>query len=66
MLALADETGDIGTPPTRALHDDIIYEVHPRGFTMADPGAGSCAGTYAAIAARAPYLAGLGVTALGA
>jgi isoamylase len=64
VLALADETGDVGTPPTRAFHDDVIYEVHPRGMTMADPAAGSCAGTYAALAARAPYLAALGITAL--
>nr|HEX4315277.1 alpha-amylase family glycosyl hydrolase [Kofleriaceae bacterium] len=64
VLARADETGDVGARPTRALHDDVIYEVHVRGFTMADPAAGACAGTYAGAATRADYLASLGVTAI--
>ncbi|HEY5947621.1 MAG TPA: isoamylase [Kofleriaceae bacterium] len=48
--------------PTRPLHDDIIYEVHVRGFTKADPI--DCAGTYAGAAQRAAYLHELGVTAI--
>ena len=58
---LADR--DLGPRPTRALADDVIYEVHLRGLTAADP-ALPCAGTYAAAAARAAELAALGVTAV--
>jgi glycogen operon protein len=47
---------------TRPLRDELIYEVHVRGFTQADSVA--CAGTYAGAAARAGYLADLGVTAV--
>ena len=39
-IVLPDGTsgvGDIGAKPTRAFADDIIYEVHVRGFTQADP-----------------------------
>jgi glycogen operon protein len=61
-IVLADDPGDIGTRPTRALADDIIYEVHLRGFTEAD--SVPCAGTYAGAAAKASYLASLGVTAV--
>lgn len=50
--------------PARPLRDLIVYEVHLRGLTRGDPDAGDCAGTYAAAAARAPYLAELGVTAI--
>jgi glycogen operon protein len=48
--------------PTRPLRDDVIYEVHVRGFTKAD--AIDCAGTYAGAAQRAAYLRDLGVTAI--
>ena len=48
----------------RALRDELIYEVHLRGFTKADAAAGACAGTYAGAATRAAYLAQLGVTAI--
>ncbi|HUJ57450.1 MAG TPA: isoamylase [Kofleriaceae bacterium] len=63
-IVLRDQPADFGQKPTRALADDIIYEVHVRGFTEADPTAGSCAGTYAGAAGRASYLASLGVTAI--
>ncbi len=58
---------DDPAPPAyqaRALRDELIYEVHLRGFTMADAAAGTCAGTYAGAATRAAYLAQLGVTAI--
>ena len=55
---------DPGARPTRPFRDDVIYEVHVRGFTKADPAAGACAGTYAGAATRARYLAELGVTAI--
>jgi glycogen operon protein len=48
--------------PTRPLRDDVIYEVHVRGFTKA--AAIDCAGTYAGAAQRAAYLHDLGVTAV--
>ena len=34
---LPDTTAGIGTKPTRALKDDVIYEVHVRGLTENDP-----------------------------
>lgn len=63
-IVLRDERSDTGAKPVRALADEIIYEVHLRGFTMADAAAGPCAGTYAGAATRAAYLAELGVTAV--
>jgi len=54
---------DLGARPERPLADDVVYEVHLRGLTAADPTL-SCAGTYAGAAARAADLAALGVTAV--
>ncbi|CAN5923734.1 glycogen debranching protein GlgX [soil metagenome] len=61
-IVLHDDALDVGPRPTHPLSDDVIYEVHLRGFTMDD--AGDCRGTYAGAAARAGYLAELGVTAI--
>jgi isoamylase len=56
---------DFGAKPTRALKDDVIYEVHLRGLTKNDPGiAADLRGTYAGAALKAGYLADLGVTAV--
>jgi glycogen operon protein len=55
---------DLAGRPARPFKDEVIYEVHLRGLTRADAGAGACAGTYAGAATRAAYLAGLGVTAI--
>lgn len=56
---------DVGPRPTRPLRDDIIYEVHVRGFTMNDPAVTeACRGTFAGAAEKADYLASLGVTAI--
>src|SRR4051812_18665993 len=63
-IVLREDAADPGTRPDRTLADEIIYEVHLRGFTEADPAAGACAGTYAGAATRAQYLADLGVTAI--
>jgi glycogen operon protein len=63
-VVLHDEAPATGTKPTRPLRDEVIYEVHVRGFTEADAAAGTCAGTYAGAATRAQYLANLGVTAI--
>lgn len=62
-LVLASDTTGVGTKPTRALKDDVIYEVHLRGLSRGD-GAVSCAGTYAGAASKAAALQALGVTAV--
>ncbi len=57
--------GDVGRRPTRALKDDIVYEVHVRGLTMNDPTVPQAIrGTYAGAAFKAAELAALGVTAI--
>lgn len=64
-LVLAANTSSVGTRPTRALKDDVIYEVHVRGLTMNDTSVpASKRGTYAGAATKAAYLAGLGITAV--
>ncbi|MCA9605001.1 MAG: glycogen-debranching protein [Myxococcales bacterium] len=51
--------------PERPLRDDVVYEVHLRGFTRADPTVPVAErGTYAGAARRAAYLRELGVTAI--
>jgi glycogen operon protein len=61
-IVLVEDPADAGAKPQRPLRDEVIYEVHLRGFTKQDGGA--CAGTYAGAADRAAYLAELGVTAV--
>ncbi len=64
-IVLAPDTTSIGTRPTRALKDDVVYEVHVRGLTKGDTSiASALRGTYAGAAAKAGYLASLGVTAV--
>ncbi len=64
-IAMAADTTSTGTAPTRALKDDVIYEVHVRGLTMNDPSVPAAArGTFAGAAAKAGALAALGVTAV--
>ncbi len=64
-IVLAPDTTSIGTRPTRALKDDIVYEVHVRGLTMNDTSIPLFQrGTYAGAAQKAAYLAGLGITAV--
>jgi glycogen operon protein len=64
-LVLAADATATGTKPTRALKDDIVYEVHVRGLTKNDTSvAAALRGTYAGAATKAAYLAGLGVTAV--
>lgn len=51
--------------PTRARRDDVVYEVHVRGLTKADPTVPEAErGTYAGAARRARYLRELGVTTI--
>ena len=64
-IVLATDTSDVGTKPTRAQKDDIIYEVHLRGLTENDPDIPAAyRGTYRGAALKAGDLAGLGVTAV--
>jgi glycogen operon protein len=64
-IVLASDATSIGTKPTRALKDDVVYEVHVRGLTMSDTSLSSTIrGTYAGAGAKASYLATLGVTAV--
>ena len=64
-VIFADAGGDTGPRPTHPLKDDIIYEVHVRGLTKADPAVPEILrGTYAGAARRAGYLRDLGITAV--
>src|SRR5262249_12156578 len=46
-IVLAADATSTGTKPTRALKDDIVYEVHLRGLTRNDPAiAAAYRGTY--------------------
>lgn len=64
-IVLAPATVSIGTKPTRAFKDDIVYEVHVRGLTMNDTSVPSALrGTYAGAARKAAYLASIGITAV--
>jgi len=63
-IVLPPGAASLGTKPTRALKDDVIYEVNLRGLTKQDPSITSCQGTYAAAGQKALALAALGVTAV--
>jgi glycogen operon protein len=64
-IVLRPDTSDTGPKPTRALKDDVIYEVHVRGLTMSDPSVPpALRGTYAGAALKAASLQALGVTAV--
>jgi isoamylase len=64
-MVLHGDTQSIGTKPTRAFKDDIVYEVHVRGLTMNDPSISSIyRGSYKGAGLKAAYLASLGVTAV--
>ncbi len=64
-IVLASDATSTGTKPTRALKDDVVYEVHVKGLTASDTSlAAGIRGTYAGAGAKAAYLAGLGVTAI--
>jgi isoamylase len=64
-IVLAGDTQSTGTKPTRALKDDIVYEVHVRGLTKNDTSiTAAYRGTYKGAGLKAAYLAGLGVTAV--
>jgi isoamylase len=65
VLALSSCDATTGYRPRRGLKDDIIYEVHVRGFTKSDPSIpDQYRGTFRGAALKAPYLKELGVTAV--
>lgn len=64
-IVLGSITNSIGTKPSRAQKDDIVYEVHVRGLTKNDASVPAAyRGTYKGAALKAAYLASLGVTAV--
>jgi glycogen operon protein len=64
-VVLNGDTQSIGTKPTRALKDDVVYETHVRGLTMNDTGiTAAYRGTYKGAGLKAAALASLGVTAV--
>ncbi len=64
-LVLPPDTSSIGTKPTGAFKNDILYEVHVRGLTKNDASVpAALQGTYAGAAMKASTLASLGVTAV--
>ncbi|WP_229425392.1 MULTISPECIES: isoamylase [unclassified Massilia] len=64
-IVLAGDSQSIGTKPTRALKDDVVYEAHVRGLTMNDTSiTAAYRGTYKGAALKAAALASLGVTAI--
>ncbi len=64
-IVLAPQSGDTGSKPTRALKDDVIYEAHLRGLTMADATIPKALrGTFAGAALKAAALKTLGITAV--
>jgi len=65
ILWAAPASQSLGTRPTRAQKDDIIYEVNVRGLTKSDSRVPTAVqGTYAGAAFKAPSLASLGITAV--
>ncbi|WP_426344622.1 alpha-amylase family glycosyl hydrolase [Pseudoduganella sp. R-32] len=64
-IVLQGDAQSIGTKPTRAFKDDIVYEAHVRGLTKNDSSiSATYRGTYKGAGLKAPYLASLGVTAV--
>ncbi|MBL4823293.1 MAG: glycogen-debranching protein [Colwellia sp.] len=64
-ILLMEDNASIGIKPTRALKDDVIYEVNVRGLTNNDLSIPAAyRGTYQGAALKAAYLADLGITAV--
>lgn len=65
VVPLAPRAGDTGAKPRRPLSEDVVYEVHVRGFTMLDPSIPApLRGTYRGAGMKAAWLRDLGVTAV--
>lgn len=64
-IVIADPAPLRVAKPERSLKDEIIYEVHLRGFTKNDPSIPpEIRGTYRGAAEKAKYLKSLGITAV--
>jgi glycogen operon protein len=64
-IVIAASTESIGEKPIRPFKDEIVYEVHLRGFTANDQSIpANERGTYAGAARKASYLKSIGVTAV--
>ena len=64
-IVFVPDAQSIGTKPTRAFKDDVMYEVNVRGLTMSDTSiAAASRGTYKGAGLKAAWLASLGVTAV--
>lgn len=64
-ILFVKDTQSVGVKPTRALKDDVIYEVNVRGLTMNDTSIPVAdRGTYKGAAQKADYLTSLGITAI--
>jgi glycogen operon protein len=64
-IVFVPDTQSVGTKPTRAFKDDVVYEVNVRGLTMSDTSiAAASRGTYKGAGLKAAWLASLGVTAV--
>ncbi|MGH8793928.1 MAG: glycogen debranching protein [Stackebrandtia sp.] len=64
-IVLRDASDNTAGKPTGAFKDDVVYEVHVKGLTQNDDSVpADLRGTYKGAAAKAEYLAGLGVTAV--
>ena len=64
-IATSPDTTSTGARPSRALKDDVVYEVHVRGLTMNDTTVPAAQrGTFAGAATKASALAALGVTTI--
>ena len=65
VLPVSGTRAATGLKPSRPFKDDLVYEVHLRGFTRSDPTVPpEQRGTYAGAARKADYLKSLGVTAV--
>jgi len=65
VLSRRAPVGGTGERPRRPLGEDVLYEVHVRGFTRLDPAVPErLRGTYAGAGLKASYLRDLGVTAV--
>jgi glycogen operon protein len=64
-IVIDTAAGNLGTKPTRAFKDEVIYEVHVRGFTKNDSSVAAAErGTYLGASRKAAYLKSIGVTAV--
>jgi isoamylase len=65
LVLLNAPNSELGSKPKRLLKDDVLYELHVRGFSMADSSLPpELRGTFAGAGLKADYLKQLGVSAV--